>query len=111
MATCSAPSNNAFNHGYVLGAFYQGMLAGIAIVSRSRFDTFFPRYHLSYIATRQDTKGRGIATELLQQVIDLTRGDLSLHVETDNERAIKLYEKMGLRKKYYRMMYQGEVIT
>ena len=102
---------NAFDHGFVLGAFFQGMLAGIAIVSRTRFDTFFPRYHLSYIATKKDIKGRGIATELLQQVIDRTKGDLSLHVETDNERAIKLYEKMGLRKKYYRMMYEGEVIT
>ncbi|MFO8133450.1 MAG: pyridoxal-phosphate dependent enzyme [Thermoplasmatota archaeon] len=102
---------NAFTHGFVLGAFYQGVLSGIAIVSATRFDTFFPRYHLSYIATKRDTKGRGIATELLQRVIDLTRGDLSLHVETDNERAIKLYEKMGLRKKYYRMMYEGEVIT
>ena len=102
---------NAFNHGFVLGAFFQGMLAGIAIVSRTRFDTFFPQYHLSYIATKKDIKGRGIATELLQQVIDRTKGDLSLHVETENERAIKLYEKMGLRKKYYRMMYEGEVIT
>ena len=102
---------NAFDHGFVLGAFFQGMLAGIAIVSRTRFDTFFPQYHLSYIATKKDIKGRGIATELLQQVIDRTKGDLSLHVETDNERAIKLYEKMGLRKKYYRMMYEGEVIT
>lgn len=103
--------DNAFTRGYVIGAFYQGMLAGIAIVSRTRFETFFPKYHLSYIATKKNIKGRGIATELLQEVIELTKGNLSLHVETDNERAIKLYEKMGLRKKYYRMMYEGEVIT
>lgn len=102
---------NAFTRGFVLGAFFQGILAGIAIVSRTRFDTFFPKYHLSYIATKKDIKGRGIATELLQKVIELSKGDLSLHVETDNERAIKLYEKMGLRKKYYRMMYEGEVIS
>jgi len=101
---------NAFNHGYVLGAYYRGVLSGIAVVSRTRFHTFFPQYHLSYIATRQGTEGRGIGTELLEKVIELTRGDLSLHVEVDNERAIMLYQKMGFKKKYFRMLYQGEVI-
>jgi threonine synthase len=101
---------NAFDHGFVLGAYFRGALAGIAIVSRTRFDTFFPKYHLSYIATKKDIKGMGIATQLMQKVIELTGGDFSLHVETNNRRAIRLYEKMGLRKKYYRMIYEGEVI-
>ncbi|MEF8849150.1 MAG: pyridoxal-phosphate dependent enzyme [Candidatus Thermoplasmatota archaeon] len=99
---------NAFEKGYVLGAFDHKTLVGIAIVSRTGFETFFPKYHLSYIATRKDVKGRGIATQLLQKAIEETNGDLSLHVETNNKKAIKLYEKMGLRKKYYRMIYSGE---
>jgi threonine synthase len=94
----------------VLGAYSRGHLAGIAIVSKTRFKTFFPKYHLSYIATKKNIRGRGIATQLLQKVIELTKGDLSLHAETDNKRAIQLYEKMGFRKKYYRMLYEGEVI-
>jgi threonine synthase len=98
---------NAFEKGYVLGAFDHETLVGIAILSRSGFDTFFPKYHLSYIATKKSVKGRGIATQLLQESIEVTKGDLSLHVETNNKRAIKLYEKMGLRKKYYRMIYSG----
>jgi threonine synthase len=101
---------NAFHHGFVIGAYFQGMLSGIAVVSKTRFKTFFPQYHLSYIATRQGVEGRGIATELLEHVIDLTKGDLSLHVEVDNKRATNLYEKMGFQKKYFRMLYQGEVI-
>lgn len=99
---------NAFNQGYVLGAFDHKTLVGIAILSRPGFDTFFPKYHLSYIATKKNVKGRGIATQLLQQAIETSRGNLSLHVETNNKKAIKLYEKMGLRKKYYRMLYVGE---
>jgi len=101
---------NAFNYGYVLGAYHKGNLAGIAIVSKTRFKTFFPKYHLSYIATKKNIRGSGIATQLLQKVIEMTRGEISLHVEPDNKRAIKLYEKMGFRKKYYRMLYKGEVI-
>jgi len=99
---------NAFEHGYVIGAFDHKMLIGIAVLSRTRFEAFFPKYHLSYIATKKGVKGRGIATQLLQKAIEVSNGDLSLHVETDNKRAIKLYEKMGLRKKYYRMLYAGK---
>ena len=101
---------NAFKEGYVICAFYEGVIVGITIISRSRFEKFFPKYHLSYIATKRDIKGKGIATQLLQKAIEVTGGDLSLHVEIENKRAIKLYEKMGLRKKYYRMFYKGEVI-
>lgn len=99
---------NAFEHGYVVGAFEGEILLGAAILSRTRFETFFPKYHLSYIATKKGVKGRGIATQLLQKAIEISKGDLSLHVETNNQRAIKLYEKMGLRKKYYRMIYAGQ---
>jgi len=100
---------NAFQHGYVICAFERDTLVGIAILSRTRFETFFPKYHLSYIATRKDVKGKGTATQLLQKAIEITQGDLSLHVETTNPRAIRLYEKMGFRKEYFRMLYKGPI--
>jgi len=100
---------NAFQHGYVICAFERETLVGIVILSRTRFETFFPKYHLSYIATKKDVKGKGTATQLLQKAIEITQGDLSLHVETTNPRAIRLYEKMGFRKEYFRMLYKGPV--
>jgi threonine synthase len=101
---------DAFNNGFVICAYDRGLLVGIVIVSTSKYDVFFPKYHLSYIATKSDIRGRGIATQLIQKVIELTNGKFSLHVETDNKRAIKLYEKMGLKKKYYRMFFIDEVL-
>ncbi|MGA1848756.1 MAG: pyridoxal-phosphate dependent enzyme [Thermoplasmatota archaeon] len=100
-------TDNAFDRGFVICAFDRGSLVGITVLSRSNWETFFPHYHLSYIATKKDLRGMGIATQLMQKAIDLSKGSLSLHVETDNKRAIKLYEKMGLRRKYYRMLYKG----
>ncbi|MEA3557742.1 MAG: GNAT family N-acetyltransferase, partial [Candidatus Thermoplasmatota archaeon] len=101
--------DDAFKDGYVLVAYRGDTMVGITILSTSRYDTFFPNYHLSYIATKKDIKGMGIATQLMQKAIEVTNGEFTLHVETDNKRAIKLYEKMGLRKKYYRMFYKGGV--
>jgi len=98
---------NALESGYVLLANYDGELAGIAVVSRVNFETFFPRYHLSYIATRPDLRGRGIGTALLERVKEVTGGDFSLHVDIRNHNAIRLYEKIGMKRKYYRMLYRG----
>lgn len=99
----------ALEEGFVFVAFHQDRMVGIVVVSHSRYEKFFPKYHLSYIATAKHIKGRGIATQLFDHVIEATKGDFSLHVEIDNKRAIKLYEKMGLRRKYYRMFYVGDV--
>lgn len=101
--------DNAFENGYVIGAYQNNMFIGIAVVSPSKYDDFFPKYHLSYIVTKKGIKGMGIATQLIQKVIEITNGNFSLHVETDNKRAIKLYEKMGLKKKYYRMLYNESI--
>jgi threonine synthase len=98
---------NAFDKGHILCALDRSIIVGVAIISRSAFDVFFPKYHLSYIATKKNVKGMGIATLLLQKAIEVTEGNFSLHVEVENKRAIRLYEKMGLRKKYYRMLYHG----
>jgi len=101
---------DAFENGFVVCAYDCGILVGMVIISTSKYDVFFPKYHLSYIATKSNIRGMGIATQLIQKVIELTAGNFSLHVEIDNKRAIKLYEKMGLKRKYYRMFYKGGVI-
>ncbi len=101
---------DAFQNGFVICAYDRGILVGIVIVSTSKYDVFFPKYHLSYITTKSNIRGMGIATQLIQKVIELTEGNFSLHVEIDNKRAIRLYEKMGLKRKYFRMFYKGGVI-
>ncbi|MTI49298.1 pyridoxal-phosphate dependent enzyme [Sporosalibacterium faouarense] len=99
--------HNAFDEGFVIFAYHNTELAGISIIVNTGFEEFIPTYHLAYIATSKKAKGRGIGTELLSTAIDLTDGNLSLHVERDNDRAIKLYEKMGFEKSYFRMIHKG----
>jgi len=99
--------DNALESGFVIIAYFDGELAGICVLSKTSFDEFFPRYHLSYIATQKDIKGKGIGTQLIEKAVELSEGNVSLHVEVENENAIKLYEKMGFKRKYYRMLYDG----
>ena len=97
----------ALKDGFLICAYMSGELVGVTIVIPFGFKNFATKYHLAYIATGKNIKGRGIATNMIQKAVNLSLGNLSLHVETDNKRAIKVYEKMGFKKPYYRMMHVG----
>ncbi|MBW3582800.1 MAG: pyridoxal-phosphate dependent enzyme [Euryarchaeota archaeon] len=100
----------AFDDGHVLAATDAEGMLGICALTPMTFKSFFPKYHLSYIAVAPRARGRGVGSLLMEEAIRITRGDVSLHVETDNEKAIRLYEKFGFSKKYYRMIYSGASI-
>lgn len=97
----------AFRAGHVLEARDNEGVLGYDVLTPMELHEFFPRFHLSYICVNPRARGRGVGTILLEEAIRATEGDLSLHVETDNENAIRLYEKFGFTKKYYRMLYKG----
>lgn len=100
--------SHAVNDGFILLAIRNNVPQGACVVVNTGFSDFVPTYHLGYIATKEGNKGRGIATSLISQMIELTGGNLSLHVDAKNRRATKLYEKLGFELKYYRMLYTGE---
>jgi threonine synthase len=100
--------DNAFEEGFVLGAYQGTTLSGIAVLSRMHFKRFFPSYHLSYIASDPRITGRGVGTSLLDMAIELTGGEFSLHVEPDNKKAINVYRKMGMDVKYLRMHFKSK---
>lgn len=99
---------SAIESGFILIALRNNIPQGVCVVVHTGFEDFLPTYHLGYVATKEGNKGRGIATELINQMIEFTDGKLSLHVDLDNKRASKLYEKLGFKKCYYRMIYSGQ---
>ncbi len=98
----------AFAHGQVLEASDREGVLGYVVLTPMELSTFFPSLHLSYIAVDPRARGRGVGTVLLEEAIRAADGDLSLHVETDNEAAIRLYEKFGFTKKYFRMLHKPQ---
>lgn len=96
----------AFAGGHVLEATDSEGPIGYVVLTPMELARFFPRLHLSYIAVAPRARGRGIGTVLLEEAIRVAEGDVSLHVETDNEAAIRLYEKFGFTKKYFRMLHK-----
>ena len=87
-----------------LGAFEGGRLVGYVINSR-----YVDAWHVMNVAVAPSHQRRGIATQLLEHLFDLTREDerrgYTLEVRTSNEDAIRLYEKLGFERRGIRRGY------
>ncbi len=98
----------AVNKGYILTASSGSVIDGVVVIVHMGFDKFIPTYHLAYIGINPNSKGRGIGSELIKEAINLTNGNISLHVDLDNKNAKKLYKKMGFKHIYDRMIFQSD---
>ena len=88
-----------------LGAFEGDELVGYIVNSR-----YVDAWHVMNVAVDPDHRRRGIATQLLAHLFELTHGDerrgYTLEVRITNDAAIRLYERLGfeprgLRRGYY----------
>ncbi len=88
-----------------LGAFEGRALVGYVVNSR-----YVDAWHVMNVAVDPDRRRRGIASKLLEQLFELTRGDerrgYTLEVRISNDGAIRLYEGLGfeprgIRRGYY----------
>jgi ribosomal-protein-alanine N-acetyltransferase len=88
-----------------LGAFEGERLTGYTINSR-----YVDAWHVMNVAVDPEYQRRGIASQLLERLFELTAGDerrgYTLEVRVSNQDAIRLYEKLGfeprgIRRGYY----------
>ena len=87
-----------------LGAFEGERLVGYVINSR-----YVDAWHVMNVAVSPSHQRRGIATQLLEHLFDLTRDDerrgYTLEVRISNADAIRLYEKLGFERRGIRRGY------
>jgi [ribosomal protein S18]-alanine N-acetyltransferase len=88
-----------------LGAFEGLDLIGYVINSR-----YVDAWHIMNVAVAPEHQRRGVATQLLERLFELTRNDerrgYTLEVRVTNEAAIRLYDRLGfeargIRRGYY----------
>jgi [ribosomal protein S18]-alanine N-acetyltransferase len=87
-----------------LGAFDDHTLVGYVIVSR-----YVDAWHVMNIAVHPLRRSRGVASAMLERLFELTAGDVrrgyTLEVRVSNERAIRLYERYGFKRRGVRRGY------
>jgi len=75
-----------FGYGFV--AYLHQDIAGISIMSKGE---------LYWLFVFEQYRGQGIGSTLLNHIIPKTMEPIYLHVECDNEEAIRLYQKNGFQ--------------
>jgi ribosomal-protein-alanine N-acetyltransferase len=87
-----------------LGAFEGEQLVGYVINSR-----YVDAWHVMNVAVDPEFQRRGIATQLLERLFELTADDerrgYTLEVRVSNADAIRLYEKLGFERRGTRRGY------
>ncbi|WP_418263163.1 GNAT family N-acetyltransferase [Flavobacterium faecale] len=88
--------------GNIVVGIDEGKVVGITILNNTGMKGFIPENILVYIAVDNSQRGKGYGKKLMQKAIEITDGDIALHVEPDNPARI-LYEKLGFTNKYLEM--------
>ena len=88
-----------------IGAYLEsGALVGYAFVSR-----YVDAWHVMNVAVAPEFRRRGIATELLERLFEVTAADqrrgYTLEVRVSNAGAIRLYEQLGFESRGIRRGY------
>ena len=82
-----------------------GEILGTVVVCETGMSGYVPENLLVYIAVDSNLRGSGIGKALMEKAVRTARGDIALHVESDNP-ARRLYERIGFTNKYLEMRYR-----
>lgn len=88
--------------GRVLVLKKENQIKGAVVVNQTGMSGYIPENILVYIATDKNSRGKGYGKILMKKTIEITQGDIALHVEANNP-ARHLYEKMGFSNPYLEM--------
>ncbi|MDD3051911.1 MAG: GNAT family N-acetyltransferase [Candidatus Cloacimonetes bacterium] len=88
--------------GFIITSSEADKMNGVVVVNQTGMKGYIPENILVYIATHKEQRGKGIGKLLMKKAIELSEGNVALHVEPDNP-ARFLYEKMGFTNKYLEM--------
>jgi ribosomal protein S18 acetylase RimI-like enzyme len=90
--------------GFILFTREKEEIIGAVVMNKTGMQGYIPENTLVYIAVHRNHRGKGIGKKLMQKAIQLTNGDIALHVEEDNP-ARFLYENVGFESPYLEMRY------
>lgn len=93
---------NPTKGGNIIIATDENKIVGITILNNTGMKGYIPENILVYIAVDNSQRGKGYGKKLIKKAIEVTTGNIALHVEPENPAKI-LYEKLGFTNKYLEM--------
>jgi len=88
--------------GFLLIAYNDDKIVGELVMNRTGMGEYIPENILVYVAVDSALRGKGYGGEICKKAIEISDGNVALHVEYDNP-AKRLYERLGFTTKYAEM--------
>lgn len=93
--------------GFIIVAIYDMKLVGVLVMNKTGMSEYIPENVLVYIAVHKNYRVvKGIGRFLMEKALEISDGDIALHVEYHNKTAIRLYQRIGFETKYVEMRYK-----
>jgi len=92
------------NGGFVMLAHRGETLLGALCMLKTGMSGYIPENILLFVTVDPSTRGQGVGGRLIEHCLEVTEGDVKLHVEYDNP-AKRLYERLGFSTKYAEMRW------
>ncbi len=80
--------------GFVINYFEEDNLLGSLVLNQTGMSGYMSESLLVYIAVHSDHRHKGIGRKLMQRALQLSKGDVSLHINYDNP-AKEFFKEMG----------------
>lgn len=91
--------------GFVLTAHVSRQLIGAIVVNRTGMEGYNPNNLFVYVTFHEDYRNdETTMLQILKKAIDLTDGDIALHVEPRNP-VLRLYKKIGFEAQYLELRF------
>jgi GNAT superfamily N-acetyltransferase len=98
-----ALKNSSSFGGFILEGYNEdNKVIGTVVINKTGMNGYIPENILVYIAVDKTYRGKGYGKQIMIKAIELSEGDIALHVEKDNP-ARFLYEKVGFTNPYLEM--------
>lgn len=97
-------SKNGGLGGSVLVGYLDDKVVGVVVMNKTGMEGYIPQNILVYVAVDASFRGQGIGRKMIEKALEISDGDVKLHVEYDNP-AKKLYERIGFKNKYADMRF------
>ena len=93
-------------------AYYKVITVENEVVAYGGFHKIFDEAHITNIAVKESFRGKGFGRMLMEELIEEAKElqivSMTLEVRVSNNRAVKLYEKMGFISAGVRPRYYGD---
>lgn len=90
--------------GYVFIKEVKNEILGAIVVNKTGMNEYLSENILVYIAVKEEERGKGIGRELLKHTKKYCRGDIAIHIKTNNP-AIELFKKQGFKSRNIEMRF------